>query len=175
MIHNNKASFFLRLTGISVCFAVFCLFGAYVGTMTNAQAQKARPKAASAFTGSAATQQPQYSDYKGVRIGMSTNEARAKLGQPAQVIDDQDFYVVSQTETVQVFYDAAHKVTAISIDYLGGTSAPDYRAVVGADIQVNPDGSMYKLVRYEQLGFWVSYNRSASVVPIITVTIQKIQ
>ncbi len=175
MIHNAKVSFFLRLTSISLFFAVIGLFSVNLGTTANAQAQKVRPKAASAFGESAATQQPGYSDYKGVRIGMSTDEARAKLGQPTQQFEDQDFYVVSETETVQVFYDATHRIIAISVDYLGHKSgAPDYRGIVGANIQVKPDGSMYKLVRYEELGFWVSFNRTAGDLAIVTVTIQKI-
>ena len=175
MIHNAKGSFFLRLTTLSLFFAVFGFFTVILGTKANAQAQKTRLKAASAFSESAATQQPPYSDYKGLRIGMSTDEARKKLGQPTQALENQDFYVVSETETVQVFYDATHKITAISVDYLGDQSgAPDSKGIVGANIQVKPDGSMYKLVRYEQLGFWVSFNRTAGVLPIITVTIQKI-
>jgi hypothetical protein len=122
-----------------------------------------------------ATQQPLYGEYKGVRIGMTTDEARAKLGQPALKADDQDYYMFANTETVQIAYNADHKVVCISIDYMGGVGAPDYRNVVGADIKVKPDGSMYKLVRYEQLGFWVSYNRTANnSVVIATITIQKI-
>jgi hypothetical protein len=174
MIHNTKDSFFLRLISISLFFAVFGLFSVILGTEANAQAQKARPKAANAFSESAATQQPLYSDYKGVRVGMSTDEARVKLGQPTQKLENQDFYVVSETETMQIVYDATHRITAISVDYLGDKSgAPDYKGIVGAEIQVKPDGSMYKLVRYEHLGFWVSYNRTAGSLPIITVTIQK--
>jgi hypothetical protein len=176
MSHNAKNSFFLRLISISLFFAVFGLFSVDSGITANAQAQKARPKAASSFNGSAEAQQPIYSDYKGVRIGMSTDEARAKMGQPTQVVENLDFYVVSATETAQIFYDAAHKITAISIDYVGDHGgAPGYKEIVGADIQVKPDGSLYKLVRYDQLGFWVSYNRTATVVPIITVTIQKMR
>ena len=176
MIHNPKGSFFLRLTSISLSFAVFGLFSVNLGIKANAQAQKARPEAASAFNESAATQQPPYSAYKGVRIGMSTDEARTKLGQPTQKLENQDFYVVSETETVQVFYDATQRVTAISVDYLGDKGgAPDYKGIVGANIQVKPDGSMYKLVRYEQLGFWVSFNRTAGDLPIITVTIQQMK
>jgi hypothetical protein len=174
MIHNTKISFFLRLISISLLFAVFGLCGVIWGTEVNAQVQNARPKAARAFSGSVATQQPPYSDYRGVRIGMTTDEARAKLGEPSQKLEGQDFYVVSETETVQIAYNATHRVTAISIDYLGVKSGtPDYKAIVGADIEVKPDGSMYKLVRYEQLGFWVSYNRTAGNLPIVTVTIQK--
>jgi hypothetical protein len=174
MIHNAKVSFFLRLISISLFFAVFGLCGVIWGTEVNAQVQNPRPKAAKAFSGPATTEQPLYGAYRGVRIGMTTDEARAKLGQPSQKLEGQDFYVVSETETVQIVYDATHRVTAISVDYLGAKSgAPDYEAIVGADVKVNPDGSMYKLVRYEQLGFWVSYNRTAGNLPIVTVTIQK--
>lgn len=174
MIHNFRDSVFIRLTRISLCLAVIGMFVAILGTTANVQAQKARTNAGSSFSESTTAQQPLYGEYKGVRIGMSAGEARAKLGQPTQIVENLDFYVVSTSETVQIFYDDAHKVTAISIDYVGDQGgAPGYKAIVGTDIQVNPDGSMYKLVRYDQLGFWVSYNRTATVVPVITVTIQK--
>ena len=176
MIQNTKNSWSLRLTGISLFFAVFGLFSVNLGTKANAQVQKARPKAATAFSESAPTQQPLYSDYKGVRIGISTDEARGKLGRPTRQFENQDFYVVSETETVQVIYDATHRVTAVSVDYLGDkTGAPNYKDIVGDNIQTKPDGSMYKLVRYEQLGFWVSFNRTAGDPAIISVTIQKMR
>lgn len=172
MIHNATDNL-SRLIGISLCVALFGLFGAGWGTEANAQA-KAPPKTGNGFSEPATTQQPPYSDYKGVRIGMSTEEARAKLGQPTREFENQDLYVVSETETAQLFYDATHRVNAISIDYLGDkTGAPDYKAIVGDNIQVKPDGSMYKMVRYVQLGFWVSFSRTAGDLGIITVTIQK--
>ena len=176
MIHHARNRFSLRLNGISLFFALVGLFGASLGTEANAQAQKARPKAASAFSESAATQQPPYSDYKGVRVGMSTEEARAKMGPPTREFENQDLFVVSETVTAQVYYDTNHRVTAITVDYLGDKSgAPDSKAIVGDNIPVNPDGSMYKVVRYEQLGFWVSFNRTAGDFGIVTVTIQKIR
>ena len=135
----------------------------------NASAQKGLVNARGA-----SVQQPLYGDYKGVRIGMTAEEVRAKLGKPALAADDQDYYIISQTETAQIAYDAAHKAKAISVDFIEGIGAPDYKAVVGPDIQVKPDGSMHKLVFYESLGFWVSYNRSVGGVPTVTITIQKI-
>ena len=174
MIHNVTDSLVLRLITTSVCVALLGLVGAYVGTDANAQVTAA-PKTGNAFSKPAANQQPIFSDYKGVRLGMTMEEARAKLGRPTRDSESQDLYVVSDTETAQLFYDAKHRVKAISIDYLGDkTGAPDYKAIVGDNIQVKPDGSMYKMVRYEQLGFWVSYNRTAGDFGIITVTIQKI-
>jgi hypothetical protein len=173
MIHNNNDSFSLRLIGISLFFALFVWSGVCLSTDANAQAKAAR-KTGNAFSEPAATQQPLYSAYKGVRIGMSKEEARTKLGLPTQEYEGQDLYVVSGTETAQVYYDAG-RVDAISIDYLGAIGAPDYKAIVGDNIQVKPDGSMYKMMRYEQLGFWVSFSRNSGDVGIITITIQKIR
>jgi hypothetical protein len=118
-------------------------------------------------------QQPLYSEYRGVRIGMKAAEVRAKLGEPTQKSDDMDFYSFSEKEMAQIAYDASHSVTTISVDYFGGVGAPDYKSVVGPEVELKPDGGMYKLVRYPAQGLWVYYNRTAGQVPIVTVTLQK--
>ena len=135
----------------------------------SAQAQKARAVVSTL----AMVTQPLYTDYKGVRLGMTAQEARAKLGEPTLKSDEQDYFVFSDKETAQIGYDVTHKVTAISVDYLSGVGAPDARAVVGSDPELMRDGSLYKVVRYENQGFWVSYSRTAGPVIIVTVTIQK--
>ena len=151
-----------------------CLLGALVILMSaglvvaSAQAEKA------ANAHGPATQQPLYSDYKGVRIGMIADEVRTKLGKPTMAADDQDYYIISQTETVQIAYDDAHRAKAISVDFIDGIGAPDYRTVVGQNIETNPDGSMHKLVNYDSLGFWVSYHRTAGTVPTVSITIHRI-
>jgi hypothetical protein len=120
--------------------------------------------------------EPAFSDFKGVRIGSSADEARKKLGNPRDKGDDQDFYVFNDTQAVQIFYDKTAKVTAISIDYMSGASAiPSPRDVLGTDPDKKPDGSLYKLVRYPKAGFWVSYSRTAGDSPTTTVTMQKIE
>jgi len=165
-----------RFINAAVLLVAIGSLGVVAGVTAQGQGQRSRtPRPTNAFNEIRATQQPLYSAYKGVRIGMTADEARAKLGQPALKADDQDYYVFSDKETAQIAYDSAHKVTGISVDYMGGAGAPDYRSVVGADINVKPDGSVYKLVRYEQLGFWVSYNRTANdAVVVVTITIEKI-
>jgi hypothetical protein len=119
-----------------------------------------------------ATQQPLFSEYKGIRLGMAASEVRAKLGAPTLKADDQDYYVISQTESAQFAYDKAQKVVTISIDYTGPGS-PDYRNVVGATIDEKEDGALYKMVRYETQRFWVSYSRTSGASPTVTITIQK--
>jgi hypothetical protein len=119
---------------------------------------------------------PVFREYRGVQIGMAADEARKKLGGLKDKGDDQDFFVINDKETAQVVYDKAHKVSAISVDYLSGAAGvPTPRAVVGSDIEPKPDGSLNKLVRYQKAGFWVCYNKTAGDSPLISVTIQKIE
>lgn len=118
-------------------------------------------------------QQPLYTQYRGVRLGMTAVDVRAKLGEPAMKSDEQDYYVLSSHETAQIVYDTFQKVTTISADYAGGVGAPEYKAVVGeGTLLERPDGSLFRMVQYQSAGMWVSYNKSATVVPVVTVTIQ---
>jgi hypothetical protein len=163
MIRNLKIKLLLGLFTAVV-------FGLSLSADANAQAQKGK----AAFNHEETSQQPLYTEYKGVRLGMSAEEARAKLGTPALKDSDQDFYMFSENETAQIGYNAAHKVVTISVDYAGGIGAPDYKAVVGGELEKSVNGSLYRVVRYESLGFWVSYNRTTGPVATVTVTIQKI-
>ena len=119
--------------------------------------------------------QPLYREYRGVRLGMTAAETRAKLGEPVMKSNDQDFYVLSANETAQIVYDSFQKVVTISTDYTGGVGAPDYRAVVGTGLLEKPDGSLFRMVHYDSHGLWVSYNKSAGMVPVVTITIQMIR
>jgi hypothetical protein len=137
----------------------------------NAQAQTAR---AAVNAAPAVVQQPLYTEYKGLHLGMTAQDVRTKLGEPAFKDNEMDYYSFSDTETAQIVYDAERKVKMISVDYLNGVGAPDYKAVVGAELEMMPSGSLLRVVRYESQHFWVSYSRTSGPVIIVTVTIQKI-
>ena len=117
-------------------------------------------------------QEPMFSEYKGIRLGMTAQQVRGILGAPTLKADDQDYYLFSDAESAQFAYDKSQTVVTISIDYTGA-GAPDYRNVVGPAIEEKEDGSLYKLVRYPAQHMWVSYNRTAGAPPIVTITIQK--
>ncbi|MDT4953009.1 MAG: hypothetical protein QOJ02_1147 [Acidobacteriota bacterium] len=138
-----------------------CISGASVARAQNGDSMKK-------------TDKPIYVGYKGVSIGMDAVEARKKLGDPKDKSDAQDFYIFSDKETAQVFYDKG-KVMAVSVNYLGDKNAPLPKVVLGLDIEAKADGGMYKLVRYPEAGYWVSYNRTGGDDPLVTVTMQRIQ
>ena len=130
--------------------------------------------AARSFAQRPAADTPQFNEFKGVRIGMPTEDVRKKLGSPRDKGDEQDFYVFNDTQAVQIFYDKAKTVNAISIDFMSGASQiPDPKNVVG-ELEIKTDGSAYKLVRYPKAGYWVSYSRTAGKDPTTTITMQKI-
>ncbi len=119
---------------------------------------------------------PVFTDYKGVTIGMSAVDVRAKLENLKQKTKTQDFYAITDAETAQVYYDGKGLVSAISINYIGTESgAPDALAILGQDILPNDKGVVYKLVRYPAAKYWVSYSRTAGDSPITTVTIKKMR
>lgn len=115
---------------------------------------------------------PVLTDYRGVRIGMTAEEVRAKLDRLKKG-EGQDFLVFSERESAQIYYDESGKVTAISIDYFDPSNAPSPDAVLGVELEAKADGSMYQLDRYLEAGYWVSYNRTAGDKPIVTITMQK--
>jgi len=119
---------------------------------------------------------PVLTNYKGVTIGMSADEVRDKLDNLKEKGKVQDFFIFSDNESAQVFYNAEGKVMAVSLNYVGEKSgAPDAKAVLGEDVQAKADGSIYKLVRYPEAGYWVSYSRTAGDAPITTVTMQELR
>lgn len=163
-----------RISPIEViCYLLGMLLLLLLATVIAKGQSQAETKAVKAH---AQTQQQLYREYRGVRLGMTAAEVRTKLGDPVLKSDEQDFYTLSPNETAQIAYDTTKKVVTISIDYTGGVGAPDYKTVVGEGVLLQrPDGSLFRMVLYDSERFWVSYNKSVSAVPIVTITIGSIR
>lgn len=160
-----------KINGSFVAGIIIALICVSAGLSSSANAQARKVKAN--YSTEPAVQQPLYSEYKGIRLGMTADETRAKLGAPMLKADDGDFYIFSDKETLQLVYDVDHKVKTISVDYTDGIGAPDYKTVVGGELEMTSSGGLYKMRRYDSQGFWVTYHRSAGPVVIVTVTIGK--
>jgi uncharacterized protein YprB with RNaseH-like and TPR domain len=139
--------------------------------------QVAKPTGDSTTSTSNAEPAPVFSDYRGVKIGIPAREARANVERYLKAKGEkQDFLVFSDTETAQIYYDAAGKVMAISIDYVVKNGhAPKPMEVLGSDIAPRADGSLYALKRYPAAGYWVSYNRTSGDSPLVTITMQALR
>ena len=117
-----------------------------------------------------------FKEYRGVQLGMTSDEVRKKLGSPKDKGDEQDFFVFGDNESAQIVYDATHKVITISADFLStGDTVPTCKQVFGSEAEAKADGSIYKMVRYPKAGYWLSYNRTSGTSPMTSVTLQKIQ
>ena len=121
---------------------------------------------------------PVFTAYRGITIGMPADEVRRKLVKKPRFADSNGlYYVFSEQEKLQIVFDRDKKVKLISIMYAGeNADAPAYEEVFGSGVplETSPGGRIYKLVNYDDAGFWIAYYRSAGEHPKTTITIQKI-
>lgn len=120
--------------------------------------------------------QPLLTDYKAVKIGMTADEVKEKLGKPKVEDKDGFFYVISKEEQAQIGLDSDKKVRVIVIMYDDKNgNAPTFKNVFGTEPEnaKQTNGSIYNLVRYTNERIWVAYSRIAGDNPSVTVTIQK--
>jgi hypothetical protein len=156
---------------IGMAEVIYLLLGALLLLVLGAVVAKGQVQTKAVSKAQPVVQQPSYREYRGVRLGMTATEVRTKLGEPGFKSDEQDFFVFSANETAQFVYNGAQKVITISTDYTGGVGAPDYKAVVGDGLLTRPDGSLFRMVMFDSERLWVSYNKSAAMVPTVTITI----
>jgi hypothetical protein len=117
---------------------------------------------------------PVFSTYRGISIGTSMTDARAKLGEPKERSDERDYFVFTGNENTQVFYDGSRNVRAIMVTYEKITEAPTAKAVFGQDVVPQADGGIFKMVRYPKAGFFVSYTKLSGDNPMVIIAMQKI-
>lgn len=157
---NKNYSFNVSPVRIIIFLLVFFLL-----LLTNVNAQNGNKK-----------NLPAWQDYKGVSLGMTAEQVKEKLGAPKSEDAEGYFYMVSDTETAQFLLDVNKKVKTISVVFAAeNTASPTFDAVFGKTAVAEPraDGSMYKMVRFEEAGFWVSYSRLAGDKAMVIVTMQK--
>lgn len=177
MTNLMKRAAFRLVYGLMLVAAMMMMMGATFASaqgVTNTQATQETAINSSVeakSTTTTPTVKPVFTAYRGVSVGLTTDEVRQKLGKPEEKFDEMDLFVFSEKERARVYYDKDKKARAISVTYIG--SAPTPVEVLGTEIEAKADGSMHHLIRYPEAGYWVSYNRTAGENPLVMVTMQK--
>lgn len=155
----------------AVLFIVFLLAACLIAIDPQSEIHAVRTSAAPLPTPERAA--PPFKGHRGVMIGMSADDVKARLGSPKDTSEAMDFFELSENEHVQVFY-AARMVEAITVTFYSKLDeAPDCKAVFGEAAEAKSDGSIFKMVRYPKAGFWISYNRIVGDEPMIMIAIKK--
>ena len=140
---------------------------------TQGLAQRLSTKAA-APTVHATPERSLFNEYRGVAIGTTATDVRAKLGNPKESSATDEQFIFSEAESAQFYYDAEHKVNAIMITFQGDVSkAPAAKDVFGEDVAPNDQGTIFRMTRYPKAGYWISYTRTSGADAMVNIALQK--
>lgn len=125
----------------------------------------------------AAVPAPAITSLGGVSLGMSADEARAKLGKADASDKAGMLFTPSGTQSVQIGLDDTGTVRTIAYIYSDGDSAaPSFEDVFGPNVpKPEPGAQLYKMVTYPDAGFWLSYSRSeVGGKPMTVITMRRL-
>jgi len=110
-----------------------------------------------------------------VELGMSIDDVKKKLGRPEVQDDTGLLFTLSGGNSVQIGLDENKHVRTVAVIYgAGSKDAPALKDIFGASAE-DTTGDVYKMERYPDAGYWVSYSRTNSQdKAIVVVTMRKI-
>jgi hypothetical protein len=138
-----------------------------------AKLQEQKTGASSAPAKAAIT--PLVHSVRDVELGMSIDDVKKKLGRPEVQDDTGLLFNLSGGSSVQIGLDENKHVRVVAVIYSAGSKdAPALKDIFGASAE-DSTGDVYKMERYPDAGYWLSYSRSNSQdKPIVVVTMRKI-
>jgi len=171
---NEKSIVFWKASSLLTCGLAIILLFSIAAFAQSSDMPRTTAESSVANTANVILQ-PRTAEYRSIKIGTTSEEVRNKLGKAT--IDDKDgfYYRFSDEEFAQIRLDPENNVRLIAVTY-SGKNAPKVTDVFGNKVKVEtkPDGSIYKLVRYPNAGYWLAYSSTASENPTITVTMQEL-
>jgi len=174
---NPLNKFCLGIALLLGVFAVAAMAQTQPSTNTpaaNSDAKLQEPKAVTPAPAKEAVT-PLVHSVRDVELGMTVDEVKKKLGKP-EVQDDTGLYFsLSGGDSVQIGLDADKHVRTVAAIYAAGSKdAPAFKDIFGTSGEEN-NGNVYKMQRYPDAGYWVSYSRTNSQdKPVVVVTMKKI-
>lgn len=124
----------------------------------------------------AAAQAPYLKEYRKIAIGTPADTLREAWGKPKMEYPDGLIYELSDSETVQIVIGPEKKTATISVTFAEGKGAPAFAEVFGTAImpEKRENGSVYKMVRYPEAGYWVAYSMGPGEKANVSLTMQKL-
>ena len=107
-------------------------------------------------------------EFKGIKLGMKRDEARAAAGKPETSSDDSDEFKLTGDDTMTIRYENG-EVKAIQLAFLDPKNAPAWKDVVGdAEISQMANGAKTARKTIVEEKLWVSIyqNKDASITRI---------
>ena len=119
---------------------------------------------------------PFLKEYRKITIGMPADTLRDVWGKPTMEYSDGFLYEMSESETIQIAIGPEKNVTTIAVTFEEGKGAPAFAEILGEGVvpEKREDGSVYKLVRYPDAGYWVAYYAGPTENANVSVTMQKL-
>lgn len=119
---------------------------------------------------------PFLKEYRNMTIGAEANKLRENWGKPKMEYSDGFLYELSDSETVQIVISLEKEITTIAVTFIDGKDAPAFADVFGDGImpEKRENGSVYKMVRYPDAGYWVAYSAGPGENASVSVTMQKL-
>ncbi|HEX6125503.1 MAG TPA: hypothetical protein VFZ23_09055 [Pyrinomonadaceae bacterium] len=119
---------------------------------------------------------PFLKEYRKLTIGAPADTLRELWGKPTVEDSDGFVYKMSDSETIQIMIGPEKNISAIAVTFDNGKGAPSFADVFGEAVlpEKRENGSVYKMVRYPDAGYWVAYYMGPPENATVSVTMQKL-
>lgn len=161
---------------IAAVFSTLCFLSDGINAQTpNGNTERASYVKKESFS-KTATQAPYLKEYRKIAIGTPADTLGEVWGKPQMEYPDGFIYELSDSETVQIVISPEKKIATISVTFVEGRGAPAFAEVFGGAItpEKRENGSVYKLVRYPDAGYWVAYSMGPGEKANVSLTMQKL-
>ena len=162
---------------LALAFCLVCGFAINAAAQTvSEQSQATAVNVEKTRVATKSTPTPVMTDFQKVAIGATADSVEDLWGRPKVKDSDGFLYELSNSETAQIRIGPDKKVTLIAVTFADGKGAPTLTEVFGegATPDSNQNGTVYKMVRYPEAGYLITYYAGSGDKAMTTLTIQKL-
>lgn len=167
----------MSIIGTVLSAAVFATFTMGQTTPENVPEKTDQPQPDIIAANASETQETKhtFTSLRGLELGMTISQVKEKLGKPDFQDETGLVFELKDGDSVQIGLGPDKNVRTIAAIFSADSeTAPSFADVFGPDAG-SVDGDVYKMERYPDAGYWVSFSRTNSKdEPVTVVTLRKI-